>query len=147
VAQVAEAALARTFAHLGRLQSDPGGLPAAEASHQASLCHAVSKTVQSRQVKYLNNIVGEDHRAIKRRTRPMMGFKDFRCARITLSGTETKHMIRKGEMKTDGVARTATEQFYSMVIQGIRTMTQLYCLADLIATQSRRLRNSGFRMP
>ncbi|MFM0566412.1 IS6 family transposase, partial [Paraburkholderia sediminicola] len=51
--------------------------------------------INVRQVKYLNNIVEQDHRAIKRRIRPMMGFKDFRCARIILSGIETMHMIRK----------------------------------------------------
>ena len=39
-----------------------------------------------RQVKYLDNMVEQDHRAIKRITRPMLSFKDFRCARITLSG-------------------------------------------------------------
>ena len=38
------------------------------------------KPIKIRQNKYLNNIVEQDHRAIKRRTRPMMGFKDFRCA-------------------------------------------------------------------
>jgi putative transposase len=66
--------------------------------------------IKIRQVKYLNNIVEQDHRAIKRRTRPMMGFKAFRCARI-LSGTETMHMIRKGQMKDGSVARTAAAQF------------------------------------
>jgi putative transposase len=54
--------------------------------------------IKIRQVKYLNNMVEQDHRAIKRRIRPMMGFKDFRCARIILSGIETMHMIRKGQM-------------------------------------------------
>lgn len=72
--------------------------------------------IKARQVKYLNNIVEQDHRAIKRRTGPMMGFKEFRCARIILSGIETMHMIRKEQMKADGVARTAAEQFYSLVI-------------------------------
>ena len=42
-----------------------------------------------RQVKYLNNIVEQDHRAIKRITRPMLGFKTFRCARIIIAGIET----------------------------------------------------------
>ncbi|OUL73286.1 IS6 family transposase, partial [Paraburkholderia hospita] len=51
----------------------------------------------------------------KRRTRPMMGFKDFRCARIILSGIETMHMIRKGRMKNSGVTRTVADQFYSLV--------------------------------
>jgi putative transposase len=72
--------------------------------------------IKIRQVKYLNNIVEQDHRAIKRRTRPMMGFKDFRCARIILSGIETMHMIRKGQMKDGGVARTAAAQFYSLMM-------------------------------
>ncbi|QQC67954.1 IS6 family transposase [Paraburkholderia ginsengisoli] len=71
--------------------------------------------IKIRQVKYLNNIVEQDHRAIKRRTRPMMGFKDFRCARIILSGIETMHMIRKGQMTDGGVARTAAAQFYSLM--------------------------------
>ena len=44
--------------------------------------------IRVRQNKYLNNIVEQDHRAIKRRIKPMMGFKDFRCARIILSGIE-----------------------------------------------------------
>jgi len=43
--------------------------------------------IKVRQVKYLNNIVEQDHRAIKRRTRPMLGFKDFNCARVIPSGT------------------------------------------------------------
>jgi transposase-like protein len=72
--------------------------------------------IKVRQAKYLNNIVEQDHRAIKRRTRPMMGFKDFRCARIILSGIETMHMIRKEQMKADGLKRTAAEQFYSLVM-------------------------------
>jgi putative transposase len=46
----------------------------------------------------------------------MTGFKDFRFARIILSGIETMHMIRSGQMKADGVARTAAEQFYSLVM-------------------------------
>ena len=71
--------------------------------------------IKIRQVKYLNNIVEQDHRAIKRRTRPMMGFKDFRCARIILSGIETMHMISKGQMKHGGASRTAAEQIYSLM--------------------------------
>ena len=51
-----------------------------------------------RQVKYLNNIVEQDHRAIKRVTRPMLNFKSFRCAGCVLAGVELMHMIRKGQM-------------------------------------------------
>jgi putative transposase len=66
------------------------------------------------QVKYLYNIVEQDHRAIKRRTRPMSGFKTFRCARILLSGIELMHMISKGQMQNGGIRQTAAEQFYSL---------------------------------
>jgi putative transposase len=73
--------------------------------------------VKIRQNKYLNNIVEQDHRAIKRIIKPMMGFKDFRCARIILSGIEVMHMIRKGQMKTaKGTSPSAAEQFYSLVM-------------------------------
>ncbi|OAJ56456.1 integrase [Paraburkholderia ginsengiterrae] len=72
--------------------------------------------IKIRQTKYLNNIIEQDHRAIKRRTRPMLGFKNFRCARIILSGIEVMHMIRKGQMQDHGVARTAAEQFYFLAI-------------------------------
>jgi putative transposase len=52
--------------------------------------------IKIRQSKYLNNLIEQDHRAIKRRTRPMPGFKTFRCARILLCGLEILHMIVKG---------------------------------------------------
>jgi transposase-like protein len=70
--------------------------------------------INIRQKKYLNNIVEQDHRAIKRRTRPMMGFTNFRCARIILGGIETMHMIRKGQMNDGGKALSPPQQFYSL---------------------------------
>jgi putative transposase len=75
-----------------------------------------STPIKVRQNKYLNNIVEQDHRAIKRIIKPMMGFKDFRCARIILAGIELMHMIRKGQMHDDGFTKTAAEQFYSLVM-------------------------------
>ena len=72
------------------------------------------KRIVVRQVKYLNNIVEQDHRAIKRRTRPMLGLKNFRCACILLSGIELMHMIRKGQMKNGGKGQTPAQQFYSL---------------------------------
>jgi len=53
-----------------------------------------------RQNKYLNNIVEQDHRAVKRVTQPMLGFKSFWSARILIGGIETMHMIRKALMAT-----------------------------------------------
>ncbi|WP_143327183.1 IS6 family transposase [Paraburkholderia hospita] len=72
--------------------------------------------IKVRQSKYLNNVVEQDHRAIKRIIKPMMGFKDFRCTRIILTGIEIMHMIRKGQMRNDGIARSPAEQFYSIVM-------------------------------
>jgi len=55
-----------------------------------------------RQVKYLNNIVEQDHRAIKRVTKPMLNFKSFRSAKNVLAGIELMHMIRKGQLVLEG---------------------------------------------
>jgi putative transposase len=70
--------------------------------------------IKIRQNKYLNNIVEQDHRAIKRRTRPMLGFKTFRCARILLGGIELMHMIVKGQMQNSSSGQTPADQFYSL---------------------------------
>ncbi len=68
-----------------------------------------------RQCKYLNNIVEQDHRAIKRITRPVLGFKSFRCSRILISGIETMHMIRKGQLSDiKDRASSAASQLYSL---------------------------------
>jgi hypothetical protein len=47
----------------------------------------------------LNNIIEQDHRNIKRLTKPMMGFGSFNTARRTLRGIEAMSMIRKGQVK------------------------------------------------
>ena len=68
-----------------------------------------------RQSKYLNNIVEQDHRAIKRVTRPMLGFKTFRCARTMIAGIETMHMIRKGQHgDIEDETLSAANQYYSL---------------------------------
>jgi IS6 family transposase len=55
-----------------------------------------------RQVKYLNNIVEQDHRNVKRLTRPGLGFGSFWTARRTLAGYEAMAMIRKGQVRNIG---------------------------------------------
>jgi putative transposase len=50
------------------------------------------------QVKYLNSIVEQDHRFIKKITKPMLGFKAFHSANATLAGIEVAHMIIKGQL-------------------------------------------------
>jgi transposase-like protein len=52
-----------------------------------------------RQCKYLNNIVEQDHRRMKRLVRPGLGFGSFRTARRTLAGFEAMAMIRKGQVR------------------------------------------------
>ena len=68
-----------------------------------------------RQVKYLNNIVEQDHRAIKRVTRPMLNFKSFHSAGSLLARIELIHMIRKGQFAIDGVeAMSFANQFSTL---------------------------------
>ena len=67
------------------------------------------------QVKYLNNILEQDHRAIKRITRQMLNFKSFRAARNVLAGIELMHMIRKRQFMIAGInARSFADQFYAL---------------------------------
>ena len=71
--------------------------------------------IEIRQVKYLNNIVEQDHRGIKRITRPMLGFKEFYLASVTIRGIELVRMIRKGQLKNQNhCAQNPAEIFYSL---------------------------------
>ena len=71
--------------------------------------------IKIRQVKYLNNIVEQDHRAVKRVTRPMLGFKSFRSAQAVLAGIELMHMIRKGQFMMRGCdGMSFADQFYML---------------------------------
>ena len=71
--------------------------------------------IEIRPINYLNNLVEQDHRAVKRIIRPMMGFHAFRSARVTLQGIELMHMIKKGQMlMTSGQVLSVAEQFYSL---------------------------------
>ena len=74
-----------------------------------------STSIEIRQVKYLNNIVEQDHRGVKRITRPMLGFQAFEAAQCTLTGIELMRMIRKGQMEGDEFeGLTVAEQFYAL---------------------------------
>ena len=57
---------------------------------------------QLRRCKYLNNIIEQDHRFIKRRVNPGLGFFSFNTARRTISGHETMNIIRKGQIEGVG---------------------------------------------
>jgi putative transposase len=72
-------------------------------------------TIVIRHSKYLNNIVEQDHRAVKRLVRPMLGFKSFWAARCTIAGIEVMHALRKGQLATAGTRpQTPAEQFYAL---------------------------------
>ena len=64
---------------------------------------ALPQTTTTRQCKYLNNIVEQDHRFIKRRIKPGLSFSSFQTAQRTLQGYEVMNMIRKGQI--NGVAK------------------------------------------
>jgi transposase-like protein len=70
------------------------------------------KPIRIRQSAYLNNRIKQDHRRIKRRVRPMLGFESMDSARAILSGIEMIHMIRKGQARCAGNPRQSlAEQF------------------------------------
>ena len=57
-----------------------------------------NEKIQIRQIKYLNNLIEQDHRFIKKRTRPTLGFKCFHSAQATIAGIESVRMIQKGQI-------------------------------------------------
>ena len=71
--------------------------------------------IELRQSKYLNNLIEQDHRAVKRIVRPMLGFKNFGCARAVIAGIETMHMIKKVQLAAiKDRASSAADKFYSL---------------------------------
>ena len=69
--------------------------------------------IDIRQIKYLNNIIEQDHRGIKRITKPMMGFKAFYSAEATLAGIELYRMLKKAQ-HIHAKNSHAFEQFYAL---------------------------------
>ncbi len=95
-----------------KITIDKSGANTAAITHYNTTQKA---TIIIRHCKYLNNIVEQDHRAVKRLTRPMLGFKSFWAARCTIAGIEVMHAIRKGQlMTTENVPQSPAEQFYAL---------------------------------
>ena len=69
--------------------------------------------IEVRRVKYLNNMVEQDHRGIKKVTKVMTGFKSFKAAEATLSGIELHHMLKKNQLDSDG-NQPVWKQFYEL---------------------------------
>jgi hypothetical protein len=63
-----------------------------------------------------HHTIEQDHRAVKRITRPMLGFKSFAAAHATLVGIELMHMLKKRQLVAEegGEGLTAAEQFYAL---------------------------------
>jgi putative transposase len=75
-----------------------------------------NRRIKIRQCKYLNNIIEQDHRNVKRITRNMLGFKHFDSAQSTLAGIELVAMLKKGQMKKNlSGTLSPAEQFYALV--------------------------------
>jgi transposase-like protein len=88
-------ALSSTAGRAPRKVTLDGHVPSHRALRLLRREHPAWRGVHVRTSQYLNNIVEQDHRAIKRRCAPMTGFKSFRSAAITISGIELAHRISK----------------------------------------------------
>jgi transposase-like protein len=113
------AAARRFFDRAIKLHSVPQKITIDKSGANTAAVHALIEDsgacIELRQSKYLNNLIEQDHRAIKRRVRPMMGFKSFRSATKIIAGIETMHMIKKGQLTCpEGQVMSAADQFYSL---------------------------------
>lgn len=83
-----------------------------EASHKAvaelKAEGILPESVEVRTSKYLNNLVEQDHRRVKQRYYPMLGFKRFKNAVVTISGIELIQMIRKGQFNKSEAGQVGT---------------------------------------
>jgi len=73
------------------------------------------KRIEIRKCKYLNNIIEQSHRFIRKKTRPMLGFKSFNSASITLAGFEIVRMLQKRQQRNArNSTKTVPEMFRSL---------------------------------
>ena len=99
------------------------GLPKKITIDKSGANHSALKAINSqlnkeaqfliRQITYLNNVVEQDHRFIKKVVNPMLGFKAFHSVDTTLQGIELHHMLRKGQ-HTAANEMSIPEQFYAL---------------------------------
>ncbi len=82
------------------------------AQSQQIACRALQATSVILEAKYLNKILKQDHRFIKRITAPMLGFKSFHSAAATIAGIEAARMIRKRQFGANGLS--AFQQFAAL---------------------------------
>lgn len=77
------------------VDKNPNYPPAVEQLKKSGV---LPEDTELRQVKYLNNIVEQDHRGVKHLINPGMSFGSFNSARRTIKGYEAMNMIRKGQI-------------------------------------------------
>jgi transposase-like protein len=80
---------------------------------------ALGRRCRCRIVPYLNNIVEQDHRSIKRRVNASLGFRSFDGAQRTIQGYEAMHMIRKGQVRWLSKGDIAKQVRFIKVIFGV----------------------------
>lgn len=84
--------------------SDANGFPDKVVMDKSGANYAgLLSFIEIHQVKYLNNVMEQDHRFIIKITNPMMGFKAFHSAQATIDGIETAHIIRKGQLPDENI--------------------------------------------
>jgi transposase-like protein len=97
-------------------------LDAYAASHRAvremKVAGELPQRVMVRSNQYLNNLIEQDHRRVKQRIRPMLGFKRFDNAVVTISGIELAEKIKKGQFKTGklGGCRATMSKLWSAAL-------------------------------
>jgi putative transposase len=115
-----EAAARRFFQKAIRSSGHPKKVTIDKSSANTAALEAINKPlkkeeqIEVRRIKYLNNIVEQDHRFIKKITKPMKGFKSFKSARATLAGVELHHMLRKRQHIDKASCTTVWDQFYKL---------------------------------
>ena len=113
-----KAAANRFFEKAMRHNSDPEKVTMDKSETNKAAIDKINNSrnvpIEVRQTQYLNNIVEQDHRFIKRIVRPMLGFKSFQSAENILAGIELMHMIRKGQMMKRGGKLSFAKQFYAL---------------------------------
>jgi len=87
------------------------------AIHEMIYSAIIDVKATIRQVKYLNNIIKQDHRFIKRKIKPMLGYDSFETAEKTICGIEVMHMISKGQV--EGIQCVRSEVEFINKIMGI----------------------------
>jgi transposase, IS6 family len=90
-----------------------------KALNELKAVETVSVRCDLRQSKYLNNLIEQDHRFLKRLTKPGMGFFSFETAQRTLQGYEIMNMLRKGQVQRENKGETRSQAAFIAGLFGV----------------------------